>query len=222
MVLHGDRASPEDPARYQVRGRLEVRWSGPAAAAQLPVPTLIEVSALEILEWQGVAPFREAWSVTLEHGSPHDDLLVYDVNGDGLSDLAYPTDNAVFLNEGDMRFRREALCAEAPTVIFESVFADLTGDGLVDFLCAGVSPVRFTPETKMRLFLYEGDGSGHFANPPRRLGPRAMQFLRPDCFAVGDVDLDGDVDVWVTQYLAPYVFGQFPEPYYDANDGHPS
>jgi hypothetical protein len=36
------------------------------------------------------------------------------------------------------------------------------------------------------------------------------------------VDVDGDLDVWLAQYKPPYIGGQMPTPYYDANDGYPS
>jgi len=38
----------------------------------------------------------------------------------------------------------------------------------------------------------------------------------------GDIDHDGDLDVWLGQYKVPYVRGQMPTPFYDANDGHPA
>ena len=38
----------------------------------------------------------------------------------------------------------------------------------------------------------------------------------------GDVDGDNDLDVLITQYKSPYIYGQMPTPYYDANDGFPS
>ena len=222
MILHVD--NPAQGARYQLDGTLRVEWS---TGSEVPhVPDLIEVTRLSITQWNGPPVFQERFTVSLPHASPLDDVLVYDVNGDGLSDFVYPSSNQLFINEGGFKFRADTLCAEAPRVIMESVFADFTGDGVVDYLCAGASPTTFTPQTRMRLFLYTGDPTGRdggrFTSPPRRLGPRELQFARPDCFAVGDVDGDGDLDVWVTQYLAPYLNGQFPAPYYDANDGLPS
>lgn len=37
----------------------------------------------------------------------------------------------------------------------------------------------------------------------------------------GDIDRDGDVDLWISQYKPAYLDGQMPTPYYDANDGEP-
>ncbi len=220
MVLHVADAAGSN--RFQLQGRLEVEWSDATDGHGNFVPRLIDVAELAISQWAGPPVFQERFTVSLDHESPMDDVLVYDLNGDGRSDFAYPSTNLVFFNEGDFRFRQETLCSEPPAIVFESVFADMTGDGHADYLCAGVTPRRFTAETKMRLFLYAGDGSGRFTRSPRRLGPKDLLFARPDCFAVGDVDADGDLDLWVAQYMAPYLNGQFPAPYYDANDGHPS
>ncbi|HTI69975.1 MAG TPA: FG-GAP-like repeat-containing protein [Candidatus Limnocylindria bacterium] len=44
----------------------------------------------------------------------------------------------------------------------------------------------------------------------------------PESIALGDIDGDGNLDAWVTQYKPPYQGGQFPTPYFNANDGWPS
>ena len=49
-----------------------------------------------------------------------------------------------------------------------------------------------------------------------------MEFELPKSFTAGDIDGDGDLDVWIGQYKFPYVEGSMPTPFYDSNDGHPA
>ena len=37
----------------------------------------------------------------------------------------------------------------------------------------------------------------------------------------GDVDFDGDIDLFIGQWKQPYMDGSMPTPYYNANDGYP-
>ncbi len=40
--------------------------------------------------------------------------------------------------------------------------------------------------------------------------------------AAGDVERDGDLEVWLAQCRPPCIRGPMPTSYYDANDGWPS
>jgi hypothetical protein len=78
------------------------------------------------------------------------------------------------------------------------------------------------------LVLYPGDGSLPFKAPPIPAWPsqltnfQTFKFDFASVITAADIDGDGDLDIFVAQYKPPYIGGQLPTPYYDANDGYPS
>ena len=92
------------------------------------------------------------------------------------------------------------------------VVADFDGDGLPDYLDARFAGV----------FLRRGLANGGFAAVEEPVWKAQPRLRYAQAIACGDVDGDGDVDVWLAQYKSPYEEGQMPTPYFDANDGHPS
>lgn len=109
---------------------------------------------------------------------------------------------AVRVGEG---WRWETADMGLPAQVKAIVLADLDGDGSTEVVVADASGVQVRGR----------DGWRQAWVAPAKL-------RHPQSITAGDIDGDGDLDLWVTQYRLPFVNGQFPTPYYDANDGFPS
>ncbi len=138
---------------------------------------------------------------------------MHDLNDDGLSEIILGGCNELYWNRGGGSFEKATLC-DHPAVGFETgLVADLTGDGVLDFL---------RPGTAGDILLYEGNAEGRFTQPPLGRTQGGGPLRQPQVVAAGDIDADGDIDLWIGQYKISYIGGQMPTPYYDANDGFPA
>lgn len=202
--------------RLILKGTLLIQWMEKADEQGRPLPDIIETLDIQLLEQVGPTVFKLATKVIQEIPRPDDPLLVapvivYDVNGDHLPEILLGGSNVILKNKGAFEFEYRYLF-DTPVAMFNSgVVADFTGDGIADYL--GISNQRYA-------CLIEGNKDGRFPGVPRRCWEERAEV--PSAITAGDVDGDGDLDVWFTQYKAPYAGGQMPTPYYDANDGHPS
>jgi hypothetical protein len=139
-----------------------------------------------------------------DHGSG---VLVADVNGDGLMDiylLDFLGPNALYLNKGNFRFEdvaRKAGVDMPEDVSVGGSFGDYDNDGKVDLYVT-------TYQTGNRLFRNRGDGTFEDVTKKAGVGHRghssAALWL--------DYDLDGDLDLYVTN-VGPFTV---PEPSPDA------
>ena len=93
-----------------------------------------------------------------------------------------------------------------------AVIADFDADGHSDLLAT---------RARGDLMLYTGDARGHFGGESRAT-VFEEPLLGPSVLTAGDIDADGDLDVWLGQYKPAYADGQMPSPFYDANDGYPA
>ncbi|MHC5008376.1 MAG: FG-GAP repeat domain-containing protein, partial [Planctomycetota bacterium] len=219
IVIHatnGDRT-----AWYDVTGPLEVLWSDQPDDRGNFIPETIDATGLKVAWRAGPAFFTQFPLDTVRSSANSGGINARDLDGDGLSEIICPSDNSIFWNRGGGAFEWEELCAHPVGVVIEGLLADFTGDGRTDLLVAGSNPAAGRAPTRFPLFLYAGEGSGRFGELPDVVIDSASVNLRhPNGMTAGDIDADGDLDLFVPQYLEPYIGGQFPTPYYDANDGH--
>jgi putative component of toxin-antitoxin plasmid stabilization module len=214
IVLHVIAAAGE--RRITVEGNLAVEWSSERDEHDHFAPTRVDATGLEMFVRNGPPAFERIFS---ERSPRRPDpyagihpLLLYDLDRDGLVDVVMLRSARVLWNRGGGEFEAARLL-ERPYLLTEAgVVADFDGDGHPDILSS---------RARGDLVLYSGDERGRFSGEPQAIA--FDELLRgPSVLTTGDVDADGDLDVWVGQYKPAYAEGQMPSPFYDANDGYPS
>ena len=169
-----------------------------------------------MLHAKGPPPFREIAVIDpLAFDKPPScsPLLARDLDGDGLSEPVVVGANLMFRTKGDGHFNKEDFlqAGSFPMPSDAGILADFTGDGLVDFVGAS--------RRDLQLVLFEGDSNGRFPKPGRSCF--SIKLMHPQVLTAGDIDNDGDFDLFLGQYRAPYLDGSMPTPFHDSNDGHP-
>ncbi|HEY5658766.1 MAG TPA: CRTAC1 family protein [Myxococcota bacterium] len=218
MVLHViDTAGQR---RFIVEGELGVEWSARRDARGDFVPARIDAGELRMLVRAGAPAFRRVLSVEQpiqDKLSPIHPVLLYDLDKDGLLDAVLVRASRVLRNRGGGSFQNEPLLDD-PFALMETA---LTETGVIADLNGDSNPDLLSTRARGDLVLFLGDARGRFPDEPKVT--RFEQPLRgPSVLSVGDIDGDRDLDVWLAQYKPPYLGGQMPTPYYDANDGHPA
>lgn len=136
------------------------------------------------------------------HGSG---VALGDVDGDGLVDIYLSRiqgPSALYLNLGDWRFAEGARerGVDAPgRSSTGAVLADVDGDRDLDLLLTALGGPNA---------LYLNDGSGRFSDATERSGLRSG--LGSTTMTLADVEGDGDLDLYVTNYKVRDVQDMFP------------
>jgi hypothetical protein len=203
-------------------GRIKVLWLKEKNNQGIFVPDTIEVTELEILQRQGQPLFKRmgAFDIAAQKRGP---VLAYDLNGDGRSEIILPAANQIAWNNPTTEYSLKPFTSVIVNAARSAVLGDFDADGYTDMIVEGsIYPNENSPLAS-GLFLFQGTDKGTFLEMPKLIDVGSNVVIQGDTtMSCGDIDGDGDLDLWVGQYKAPYNGGAMPTPYYDANDGYPS
>ena len=210
----------KDNRRLEVKTKLRIEWTSETDADGHYIPRTLTASDTKVLERKGPPVFERRVILSELNRSSHP--IVYDLNRDGFSEILLPSNNILLWNLGDGEFEKRDLFTsqigppDGSASSMSAVVADFDGDGLADILYSG------TYSNQSGVYLFRGNEKGEFSTPGKQVTSSSVSLNLPMCMAAGDIDGDGDLDVWLAQYMAPYDKGKTPSPFYDANDGYPS
>jgi hypothetical protein len=201
--------------RATVQGELIVEWQPDRTEETPPGLRRLDASQLVITAMSGPPAFEPLLNQAVQppaKSSFIDPLVLRDLDGDGLPEIVLAASNLVFRRGVAARLVPSGLCRHPPGLLLTAVMEDFDGDGAVDLLGA----------TFEGLQLCRGSPHGTFDQPAESVWRAEPRLRYGQVLTCGDVDGDGDLDVWLGQYKSPFERGQMPTPYYDANDGYPS
>ena len=214
MAIYGEHEQQQ--LRFVISGDLNVTWKPVDADQAIPIPEHIDGSNLKVYSRKGPAAFKEI--LTVDHATPKtrsgiQPVLVQDMNNDGLSEIILGGSNELIWNRGGGEFEIDRLCTFWERGFEVALIADINGDAINDYVTPGIAG---------DLLLYTGNSDGRFATKPKGKARGGGPLRTPQVMAAGDIDRDGDLDLWIGQYKISYSGGQMPTPYFDANDGFPA
>ncbi len=210
--------------RLIIRGELKIAWSDQRTDNGHHVPKTIDATGMSILSRIG-RPHFERVAIEALQNQRLSDLILYDLDRNGRSDLIFPDANVIVYNDGSEQFRPTAISSTLLPRISCATLADFTGDGIPDLFYIGWPKPPRPGELDVRpqiIRLLPGTSKGGFADSADAQLCPDITLVGGSVISVGDVDKDNDLDVWIGQYKQPYHQGAMPTPYYDANDGYPA
>ncbi len=213
----------DSESRFVMKGTLGVVWKNAKNEGAMIEPALINASDFTLLGRTGPPAFEDYAELEIPAGRAGV-VLVNDLNRDGLPDVVLPNLNTTLWNLGPRGFGGKPMHPVGVVAANTGVIGDFTGDGYVDVIIEGNARLEEKGATQGKgLYLFEGDEVGRFRKTAVLVGvDGSFTIDGGPCFSSGDIDGDGDLDLWIGQYKEMYIDGTMPDPYFDAMDGHPS
>ncbi len=188
---------PASEQRAIIEGDLLVHWGAPDPGTTTAGIREIDASRLTVKTRTGRPPFEE---LVLDHITPPehsqsiDPLILYDLDHDGLSEIILAASNVAYhRSSGAGGYQAQSLCRYPADAIRTAVIGDFDGDGTADLLCA----------TLKGLMLFPGTGGITFDQAGRCVFPAPPDWRYPMVLTAGDIDADGDLDLFLGQYQVP-------------------
>ncbi len=207
---------PARELRAVIDGDLLVHWAAPDPAAEIAPVRRIDATRLGLRFRRGRPPFQVVFEdrvTPLRNSQSIDPVILYDLDRDRVSEIVLAARNLAYRRQPDADgYVALPLCLHPATVVYTAVIGDFNHDGMPDLLCASIEG----------LLLFAGTGQLPFNQPGQLAFPAPSGWHYPMALTAGDLDADGDLDLFLGQYRVPYESGSLPTPYYDANDGHPA